>query len=299
VPLKRTALDRARFVWHDVRAFAARVWEGAAEANVPFLASGLTFDALLAAIPFLLLAAAAAGYALSAEAGRAQLEVHEYLQRFLPASPGGPDPFAPVVHFLEGIVRSRGRLSLLGVPLFIWFSTRLFASLRSALCEVFDIDETRSWLMGKLHDTILVLVVTLLFVLNTALSEGVELVLRFNPVGMDFLRFFGAQLLAFAVVLLLFILVFRFVPARPVRWDTAFLASIICSLGFEVAKHLLGLYFQNVVHPEHLVSNAAVGGLLLFVLWTYYMSVVFLVGGQIAQVYELRRRQAQQRLVLH
>jgi membrane protein len=142
-------------------------------------------------------------------------------------------------------------------------------------------------------------VATLLFVLNAALSEGVELVLRFNPVGMDFLRFFGAQLLAFAVVLLLFVIVFRFVPARRVRWDTALLAALICSLGFEVAKHLLGLYFQNVVHPENLVSNATVGGLLLFVLWTYYMSVVFLVGGQIAQVYELRRRQGQQRLVLH
>jgi membrane protein len=301
VPLKRTALDRARFIWHDVRSFAGRVWEGAAEANVPFLASGLTFDALLAAIPFLLLVLAAAGYALTAEAGRAQVELHEYLQRFLPVPTvaGGPDPFAPVVRVLEEIVQKRGRLSLLGAPLFIWFSTRLFASLRSALCEVFDIDETRTFLMGKLHDTFLVLVATLLFVLNAALSEGVELVLRFNPVGMDFLRFFGAQLLAFAVVLLLFIIVFRYVPARRVRWDTALLAALICSLGFEVAKHLLGLYFQNVVHPENLVSNATVGGLLLFVLWTYYMSVVFLVGGQIAQVYELRRRQGQQRLVLH
>ena len=301
MPLKRTALDRARFVWHDVRSFAGRVWEGAAEANVPFLASGLTFDALLAAIPFVLLLLAAAGYLLTAEAGRAQLELHEYLQRFLPAAAaaGGRDPFAPVFRFLEEIVQKRGSLGLLGIPLFIWFSTRLFGSLRSALCEVFDIDETRSWLMGKVHDTVLVLIATSLFVLNTALSGGVELVLRLNPVGVDFWRFFGAQLLAFVMVLLAFIIVFRYVPARRVRWDTALLAALICALGFEVAKYLLGLYFQNVVHPENLVSNASIGGLLLFVLWTYYMSVVFLVGGQIAQVYELRRRQGQQRLVLH
>jgi len=39
--------------------------------------------------------------------------------------------------------------------------------------------------------------------------------------------------------------------------------------------------------------------LLLFVLWTYYMAFVFLIGGQIAQTYELVRRQRAQKLVLH
>jgi membrane protein len=97
---------------------------------------------------------------------------------------------------------------------------------------------------------------------------------------------------------MLFVIIFRFVPSRPVKWDTALLASAICGLGFEVAKHLLSLYFQNMVRPDRLVRDATLGALLLFVVWTYYMAFVFLLGGQIAQVYELRRRQAQQRLLL-
>lgn len=299
--LRRTAFDKVRFVWHDVRSFVGRVYEGAAEANVPFLASGLTFDALLAAVPFVFLLLSVAGYVLSARAGRLDLQIHEYLMQFLPsaAQRGPSDPFAPAVRLIEGVVAQRSTLGLLGVPLFIWFSTRLFGSLRATLCEVFDIDETRSWLKGKVHDVLLVLVTTSLLLVNTLLSEGLELLLRYRPLGVNLFGFLSAQIVAFAVVLTLFVIVFRYVPARPVRLDTALLASVICALGFEVAKHLLGLYFQNMVRPDSLVSDATVGGILLFVVWTYYMCFVFLVGGQIAQTYELMRRQRAQRLVLH
>jgi membrane protein len=300
VRLQRTALDRARFVWHDVRNFIGRVLEGAAEANVPFLASGLTFDALLAAVPLLLLVLSVLGYLLNAGADRAELEIEAYLRRFLPApaAPDLPDPFAPAMHFLQGVVRQRDKLTLLGVPLFIWFSTRLFGSLRASLCEVFDTEETRPWLRGKGVDVALVLVATFMFVVNTALSEGVELLAMRSRFGVGFLQYFGAQLLALAVVVVLFTIIFRFAPARHIRWDTAVVAAVIVGLGFEVAKHLLGLYFQNFIRPDALVSDATLGGLLLFVVWTYYMAFVFLLGGQIAQVYELRRRQAAQRLFL-
>jgi len=300
VPRRRTVLDHVRFAWHDVRSFTGRVYEGAAEANVPFLASGLTFDALLAAVPFILLVLSVAGYVLSARANRLDLQIHEYLMQFLPpAANGGHDPFGPVVKLIEGVVKERSTLSLLGAPLFLWFSTRLFGSLRATLCEVFDIEETRSFLRGKVHDVLLVLVTTALLLVNAVLSEGLEILLRYRPMGVNLFSFLSAQLLAFVVVLFLFIIVFRYVPARPIRVDTALLGSVICALGFEVAKHLLGLYFQDVVHPDSIVSNATVGGLLLFVLWTYYMAFVFLIGGQIAQTYELVRRQRAQKLVLH
>jgi uncharacterized BrkB/YihY/UPF0761 family membrane protein len=48
-----------------------------------------------------------------------------------------------------------------------------------------------------------------------------------------------------------------------------------------------------------MVRNATVGALLLLVVWTYYVTFVFLIGAQIAQVYELRRRQRAQRVLLH
>ena len=294
VPLARRVL----FLVHDTRNFVVRVFEGAMEDNVPFIASGLTFDALLAAVPLFLLVLALIGHLLSTGALASQVDVHEYLLRILPSNrtDGGPDPFAPIVGFAEGVVKSRGTLGILGVPLFVWFSTRLFGSLRAALCQVFDTPETRSWLRGKLSDAGLVLATTVLLVANMAFSEGVTLLMRRQ--GVSFLEYFAAQLIGFGFLVALFVMIFKYAPAHRVRWDTALVAGFISGLFVEVAKQALSLYFQKFIRPDRLVSDATLGAIILFVGWVYYMTFVFLVGGQIAQVYEFRRRQAAQRALL-
>jgi membrane protein len=296
--VKVTGGQRLLFLFHDVRRFVFRVYEGAVEDNVPFLASGLTFDALLAAVPLALLILALIGHLLNAGALARQVEVREYLLRFLPAGPagGGPDPFEPIVRLAEGVVKSRGTLGLLGLPLFVWFSTRLFGSLRSVLCQVFDTLETRSFVVGKLYDIALVIATGFLFVANTACTEGVALLMRRH--GVSFLEYFAAQLIGFGFLVALCVMIFKYAPSHHVRWDTALVAGLTCSVFVEVAKQALTFYFQRFVRPDQLVSDATLAAIFVFVGWVYYMTVVFLVGGQVAQVYEFRRRQAAQRAIL-
>ncbi len=283
------------FVWHDVRNFARRVYEGAGEANVPFLASALTFDALLAAVPFAFVVLGVIGYVLHAKAAALRLDLAAYLAQVLPSYGRGPNPFAPVIGLAEGIVASRGRLSLVGLPLFVWFATRLFTSLRSSLSEIFDVRETRSWVQGKLADVRLVVVSGLLFVASLAVGDGI--VALSSRIGV--LVYAVTQVAAFAFLIVLFTVVFRYAPARRLAWDTALVAAIVCAVALDVAKELLGVYFRSALRPDALVRDTTLGALILLVAWLYYMTFVFLIGGQIAQVYELRRRQAAQRAVLH
>ena len=285
------------FAWHDARNFFRRVWEGAREANVPFLASGLAFDLLLAAVPFVIVVLALVGYVLNANAAARRLDLIAYLQHLFPSyGPRlGAGPFEPVIRMAADVVRSRGRLSLVGLPLFIFFATRLFGSLRAALCEVFDTRETRPLLKAKLADAGLVLATALLIVLNIVLSEGIALAVR----HLVFVEYFAAQLVAFAFLVVVFVMIFEYAPARRIRWDTALIAAVACAVGFDLAKELLGVYFRHFVSAEQFTSNATLAAIILLVAWVYYMTFVFLIGAQIAQVYELRRRQAAQRAVLH
>ena len=296
--MQRTPLDRARFLWHDVRGLVVRVYEGAVEANLPFLASGLSFDLLLAAIPFVFLLLSVAGYILSARAGSAQVDINEYLREILPNTHGA-NPFDPLIMLITRIIEARGTIGLIAVPVFIWFSTRLFGSLRAALNEVFDTRETRSWVVGKVQDVMLVIVTTLMFVINVLLGQGVDFMIQRDVLGLGFTGYFAAQLLAFASVVVVFVVIFRYAPAHRMRRDTALFAALICAVGFELAKQVLGLYIRTMFHPNAIVRDATIAAVLLFVVWTYYMSFVFLIGGQIAQVYDLRRRLGQQRLLLH
>ncbi len=300
--MERTAHDDLRwlFVRRDVRNFIRRVYEAAAEDNIWFLASGLTFDALLAAIPLVLLVLALLGQILSVRAGAAQVEIGDYIRQFVPSyGTAATDPFASIIALLENVTRKRGTLGLVGIPLFVWFSTRLFGSLRHTLNEVFDTEESRPILVGKLVDIALVLVTMLLVLINATLTGGLELLaIMMKKFGLGFLPFFATQLLGWLSIVAVFVIVFRYAPTRGIWWRTALFAAVLCTMAFEVAKEVLAWWFQHFVHPEHLTTDTTIGSVLMLVGWTYYMTVVFLIGAEIAQVYQLRRRQAAQRALL-
>src|SRR5207244_7479576 len=123
-------------------------------------------------LPFVILLLAVVGYLVQHQVTTHQVQLHELLARFLPtgANDGGVGAFEQVENALGGIVRHRGRLTLVGLPLFLWFSTRLFGGLRAALNEVFDTDEIRSWPVAKLIDLTMVFVTGAVLVANALVA---------------------------------------------------------------------------------------------------------------------------------
>ena len=108
--------------------FVRRVLAAAYEDNVFFLASALTFDALLAAVPFVLLLLAALGQFI--QAGDAALaDMVSLLQRFIPSGAGARDPAREAEQLITGIALARGSLSLsvYGIPLSCGFR-RVFSA---------------------------------------------------------------------------------------------------------------------------------------------------------------------------
>ena len=130
--------------WHRSPAgFLRRTLQAADENNIPFLASALTFDALLAAVPFVLLLLIGLTHLAQATAGRHR-----------PVDAVGPvPPLLPAAHLdarprsvrrwsrrlLVRISENRGQISLYAVPAFVWFSTRLFAGIRTSLNDIYDV----------------------------------------------------------------------------------------------------------------------------------------------------------------
>lgn len=282
--------------WHrSVTGFIRRTFEAAVEDNISFLASALSFDLLLTAIPFVVLLLGAAGYLVQHQVATQQIEIHELIERFLPPHPrGAADRFTRLEGLFSDIVANRARLTLIGVPFFLWFSTRLFAGLRAALNDVFDTEERRAWAVGKLLDVAMVLVTASLFLGSAVLSAWVSLLEAWS----GWLARLSAQGLAFASSVALFFLVFKVVPARRIYWRTALVASLFCALAFEVAKRLFAVYLANFATLDRLASDANVAAFLLFLVWIYYTAFVFLLGGEVAETYDLVRLRRIQRVRL-
>jgi membrane protein len=236
--------------------------------------------------------------------------------RFLPAHADTPgeDPFHLFENLLTRITQARSELSLVAAPAFLWFSTRLFAGLRTSLNWV-SAGAARPtprrhfilvYLRGKLHDVMMVLGTLMLFLLNTVMTAGLALLqTRGAVVVVPQLRFFVSTIgrvlgegLAFMFLISLFYLVYRYASNRRLPWKTALLASAFAAFAFELAKRLYAWYLANVASLAGPSGDANVGAAVLFVLWIYYTGLVFLLGGVVAETWELRQIQKRQRAIL-
>ncbi len=289
--------------WHrSVTGVARRTLEAAYEDNIPFLASALSFDLLLTVIPFVILLLAAVGYLVQHQITTHQVELPELLERVLPTarSGGTTRAFETVERALASVVEQRGKLTAVGLPLFLWFSTRLFGGLRAALNEVFDTDERRPWPLAKLLDLGMVCCTGFFLVLNALVAafEAQSAGLVSSSFALTWLWRFGLEVVAFALGSVFFFVVFKILPSRSIQWRTALVAAAFCSLGFEVAKRLYALYVTRFATLDRVASDANVVALFLFLLWVYYTAYLFLLGGEVAQTYDLIRMRRSQRVQL-
>lgn len=289
--------------WHQsLTGIARRTFEAAFEDNIPFLASALSFDLLLTIIPFVALLLAAVGYLVQHQITANQVDLHELLARLLPTTIGGTTDtaFEQVERALASVVRQRVRLTAVGLPLFLWFSTRLFSGLRAALNEVFDTDERRPWPVAKLLDLAMVLCTGALLVLGALVAawEARNAGSVTHSFLLDWLWRFGLETMAFALGVALFFVIFKLLPSRRIRWQTALVAAVFCSLGFEVAKRLYALYVTRFATLDRVASDANIVALFLFLLWVYYTAYLFLLGGEVAEMYDLIRMRRSQRVRL-
>lgn len=289
-----------------LRDYAKRVWDNSGEDNVLFLAGGIAFNLLLAAVPFVLLLVLGVTYLLpmlyhgTLDSTQAVLD---FVDRLLPTHQEGPD--APIPKLLTDIVRTRTSIGVYSAIGFVWFSTRLFGSLRSVLADVFDIESERGIVAGKLFDIKITIVGTLLFVASTALStyitlataEGgahlVELGLRTDVMGV--LESIVGRVVAFVLQTLMFFALYKYLPIRRIRADAAWVGALFTSLLFEAAKFIFSAY-SSTFNPGSLYTGTLTA-LVVIVLWVYYAALIFILGGEVGQVYNLRRVRRLQREV--
>ena len=288
-------------VYWTLRDYAKRVWDNAGEDNIFFLAGGISFNILLAAVPFVLLLVSGLATLLNRSADQTFLDVTAIIDSLLP--PHAETSESPIHKLLNDIIRARGAVGIYSAVGFVWFSTRLFGSLRSVLADVFDIETDRGIIQGKLFDIQITIMATLLLVAYTSLSaylalattRGIELFERLGLRAdvMGTVEYMFGRLIAFVFVALMFFALYKFLPNRKIRSQTAWLASLFTSGMFEIAKNLFTTYVAEF-NPGSLYTGTLYA-LVIIVFWVYYAAMIFILGGEVGQVYELRRVRRLQR----
>jgi membrane protein len=288
-------------LWWTVKDYAKRIWDNAGDDNISFLAGGIAFNLLLAAVPFILLLLSALGYLLNQSVEQSSSNLWQFIDTLLP--PHAESANAPIHQLVNGLIQARGSFGIFGAIAFVWFSTRLFGTLRSVLGEVFDIEQGMNMIKGKLFDIQITIISTILFAIYTLLSAYLKLATTrglavVNRLGirtdvMGQLEYWLGSAIAAGFLLLMFFALYKFLPNRRIRWKSAMIGAVWTSVLFELAKHLFTTYLSRF-NPGSLYTGTLYA-LVIIVFWVYYAALIFILGGEIGRVYELRHARRLQR----
>ncbi len=92
-------------------------------------------------------------------------------------------------------------------------------------------------------------------------------------------------LFSFALVTLLFAMIYKILPSVHIAWKDVMIGSIITAALFSVGKALIGLYLGNSAVAS---SYGAAGSIILVLIWVYYSAQIFLLGAEFTKVYAHR-----------
>jgi membrane protein len=89
----------------------------------------------------------------------------------------------------------------------------------------------------------------------------------------------------FAVVVLLFAMIFKFLPDVKIQWRDVWIGAIMTAILFVAGKWLLGFYLGTGAAGS---AYGAASSLITLLLWVYYSSQILLFGAEFTQVYAAR-----------
>lgn len=294
-PLRSVATPEPMPFQQLVRSFLGQVWKSLGDDDVMFLASGVSFNLLLAVVPFVLLLASVSILFLGSTPDSAADVALGFLDRLLPSQ--NWSEVDNVRETLREIARVSGSVTLYSAIGFLWFSTRVFSSMRSVFQKTFDVPNERGILHGKLFDIACSFLAAIGITAYGSLSAYMlaattrgaavltQLGVRESVMGP--VEYAFGRVIAFLLVFLLCFAAYRLVPNRPIPSRTAWIGSITTSLLFEVARFGFGRYVR-AFSPSSLYTGT-IATLVVVTLWTYYASLIFIIGAEVAQVVELRR----------
>jgi len=88
-----------------------------------------------------------------------------------------------------------------------------------------------------------------------------------------------------AVVILLFAIIFKFLPDAKIQWRDVWIGAAMTAIFFAFGKWALGLYLGSGSAAS---AYGAASSLITLLLWVYYSSQILLFGAEFTQVYACR-----------
>jgi membrane protein/epoxyqueuosine reductase len=243
------------------------------------VSGSIAYHSLLAIFPLLLLLLGLSGLYIRRYELTGHLSV--VLQRYLPVRTD------IIMQNLVGISHAYGRIGLLSFLLLLWSSSGVFVPLEQALNRAWEVTQQRPWWQSRLLALEMAFIAGCVILIATAFV-GVEILFRrrleilLGPSFHSLVVFLYHVLTAvssFALVLLLFMVLFERLPNRPMNPRRAFPGALLTTILWEAARLLFTIFLPFFNYRQ---VYGSIGVMVSFMTWAYISSAVMLFGAQVS-----------------
>jgi len=233
-----------------------------------FLAQSVAFNALFALFPLSVLALSAVTFVFPESQHRALIFF---------------DTLAPTLH--DYIVRNlatyiygRGISSIIAVAFLLWSGKNLFMGLAYALDRALNVPKGRPLVHNILLSFVMLPVTAILLLIAMALP--IVLSITFHIAGIHDPRRIThilAYLLSIALVFIVAVVLYRWLPNRSVTWTFAVRGAAVVAIAWPAVQYAFAAY---LTHVDFTHIYGALSAPLVLLLWFYCIGSIFLFGAE-------------------
>jgi len=260
-------------------------WSEFSEDKAQRLGAALAYYTVFSIAPLLLIAIAIAGIVFGQKAAQGQI------QQQLAGTLG-----AGTAHAIDMMVANAAKpktstlATIVGVVTLILGAAGVFGQLQEALDTIWNVEGKKSaGFMAMIKDRFLsmgmVFGIGFLLLVSLVLDAAISAMGKYAgarlPGGEALLQ--GVQLIvSFALVTVLFALIFKYLPHTNVAWHDVWFGAVFTSILFVLGKFGLGLYIGKASVGS---AYGAAGSLVIILIWVYWSAQILFFGAEFTQVY--------------
>lgn len=235
-----------------------------------FLSQAIAFNALFAIFPLLVLVLTAASLIIP----NAEQQVLSFFTTFAPALRD------TVSANVRTYVYGRGISSAIAFVVVVWAAKNLFMGLAYALNRALAVPKSRPLLHDMLLSIIMLPLTGLIMIFAIGMPVGVSIVFAYAHI-IDQRNFSQilAYLVSMALVFVIVIFLYTFLPNRRVRWQFAVPGASFVAIMWPAVQFAFAFY---TVHVDFTRVYGALSAPLVLLLWFYLIGVIFLFGAELS-----------------
>jgi membrane protein len=177
-------------------------------------------------------------------------------------------------------IKLRGALGVLGIIVFFWGASAMFTSVSLAINRAWDIRQHRHYLIRKASELGMVFGTGILFLLSLGASAIISILRGIFklPVAKLIILDVGSRLVAFLLILAVFLLFYKLIPNTRTYWRYIWPGALLAAILFEIARTLFIFYLEHFANYQLIYGSIA--SIIVLLVWIYYSAFIMILGAE-------------------